>query len=164
MFCDMLKIPVSPSAWTFSMEVQVSPPNSIPLMRLVRLIQSDHPDLLFKVTDKLFRQVFAEGDAGILSAKPEALARVLADAGIKQAQIQQLLDKANSADWKNKLKDEAKGFVEKDSAYGVPHMRFTKPDGSAKDFMGSDRFELIAHWCASTLAKIVQMKSADLRM
>lgn len=128
------------------MEAQASPPNPIPLMRFVRVIEAERPDLLFSATDKLFQQVFAEGDTSILAAKPDALAKVLQGTGLDGKAIASLLEKANGPEYKSKLKDEAKGLVEKYNAYGVPHSHIEKADGTARDFMGSDRFELIAWW------------------
>lgn len=146
LFCKMYNIPLSPSAWSLSLSAQGSPPNSLPAMRFMRVIEADHPDLLFKVTDRLFRQVFAEGDSSILAAKPDALAKVLSGTGLDKETIAKLVEKANGPEYKNKPKDEAKETVQKYNAYGVPHMRFEKEGGATQDFMGSDRFELIAHW------------------
>jgi 2-hydroxychromene-2-carboxylate isomerase len=143
MFCDMHNIPLSSSAWTLN---KTPPPNSIPVMRFMRVLEAERPDLLSNVTDKLFARVFAEGDATILSAKPDQLAEVLNGTGLDKDQIVKLMEKATGPEFKDKPKDEAKGIVEEFKAFGAPHMRFVKPDGSKRDFMGSDHFELIAYW------------------
>lgn len=116
-------------------------------MRLVRIIQDTHPDQLGHVTTKLFDEVFGKGNTEIFKCDPEALAGAIGVGKLDRQTISDLLSKAGEQDSKERIQTEAKKLVEEGGAYGVPWLVITRAsDGKTESFMGSDRFELIAHW------------------
>ena len=118
----------------------------MPLMRFVRIVQQEKPDALPSVTDTLFRQVFAQGNTSLLSADESALKTALQGGPLSDSEISQILSKSKDAAMKDQLKKEGAAVVNDARAFGVPWFVITREDGKKRSFMGSDRFELIAHW------------------
>lgn len=152
MFSDYYQIPTSSSAWTYSAEARNGPPNSLPLMRIILLLAEERPQLLETCTVRLFHRIFAEGDSTVFIAGKDVekdtdkLLSVLGPDTIHAKILGDLWQRANGKEAKDRIKAEAARFVKDFNAYGVPWMRFEKPEGATRDFMGSDRFELIADW------------------
>lgn len=116
-------------------------------MRFMRLLQDERPDQLAVATDKMFKKVFAEGDHGALfAADKQTLQSLLGQDLFKEEEWDALLEKAKSQQMKDIMKEEGGQIVKDLTAYGVPYMHFTKDDGQTMNFMGSDRFEIIAFW------------------
>ncbi|KAL7010181.1 hypothetical protein EMMF5_000201 [Cystobasidiomycetes sp. EMM_F5] len=138
-------VPTSPKAWTYSKDARSKPPNSTAIMRFMRLLQDERPDQLAVATDKMFKKVFAEGDHGALfAADKQTLQSLLGQDLFKEEEWDALLEKAKSQQMKDIMKEEGGQIVKDLTAYGVPYMHFTKDDGQTMNFMGSDRFEIIA--------------------
>ena len=145
-------VPVSDKAWTFSMEAQQKPPNSLPLLRFLLVVQQEEsPSVLEDVTLSIFNAVFAEGDTELFSSTAnndiDRLYSYLSGSKLDKEKIKKYLEKSNTKEFKDYTKNEAKKYVEEWNAYGVPWMNIKRAkDGQVKQFMGSDRFELIAAW------------------
>lgn len=118
------------------------------------VLQENHPELLEAVTTKVFEAIFAKGDTALFSdtasGNIDHLYNVIgqvSSSNLSKENISSMLQKSNSKEFKEKPKPAGKRYVEEWGVYGVPWMRVTKgKTGEVKDFMGSDRFELIAHW------------------
>lgn len=145
-------VPASEKAWTFSMEAQQKPPNSLPLTRfLLVLQQAESPSILEQASINIFNAIFAKGDTALFTSvannEIDKLHSVLNISQLNQEKIKEYLEKANSKEVKELVKNEAKRYVEEWNVYGVPWMNIKRgKDGQVKHFMGSDRFELIAAW------------------
>ncbi|KAK9899380.1 thioredoxin-like protein [Cystobasidium minutum MCA 4210] len=151
LFTDLYNIPVSDKAWTFSMEAQQKPPNSLPLTRFLMVVQQEESaSVLEDVSLKVFHAVFAEGDTDLFAATANNdvdRLHSLVSSSLSKDKVKKYLDKSNTKEFKEYTKNEAKKYVEEWNAYGVPYMQIKRArDGKVMHFMGSDRFEVIAAW------------------
>lgn len=131
------------------MEAQQKPPNSLPLARFLLVIQQEESSSkLEEITIKIFRTIFADGDTSLFtSTASNDIEKLSSITGLSKDKTQQYLEKSNSKELKELIKSEAKRYVEELNAYGVPWMNIKRAkDGQSRQFMGSDRFELIAAW------------------
>jgi len=147
LFCDLHKIPVSKDAWTLNMAAGKAPPDSRSLQRFLRVIQTERPEVLRGVSERLFHAIFGEGKNGLFKPSLHDLVDALGTDMLDEKTIDGILNKSEQGqkEINNQMKDEAKAYVDKVGIYGVPYMRVSNGK-EEKTFMGSDRFELIAHW------------------
>jgi len=74
---------------------------------------------------------------GLDVSKPDVLAQVLSKHNSEQ-QVHEILEKANSAEWKQKLNDNTAEAVKK-GAFGCPFFIVKNKEGVEEPFFGSDR-------------------------
>lgn len=134
------------------MEAQQKPPNSLPLTRFLLIVQqNESSSVLEEVSIKIFNAIFAQGDTALFNAAAnndiDKIHSVLSASTLNKDKIKAYLEKSNTKEIKELVKTEAKKYVDDWNAYGVPWMNFKRnKDGQSRQFMGSDRFELIAAW------------------
>ncbi|CEH15121.1 GLUTATHIONE S-TRANSFERASE KAPPA [Ceraceosorus bombacis] len=89
-------------------------------------------------------------DASWISSKPVVKAEDILEAVkhvglIPQAELEEILKKAQTKEAKDKLNEESKRLVEDQGAFGMPWFIVKRAsDGKTASFFGSDRFEQIA--------------------
>ncbi|CAD6577726.1 MAG: hypothetical protein CYPHOPRED_000312 [Cyphobasidiales sp. Tagirdzhanova-0007] len=123
------------------------PPNSLPLMRFLRIVQEQQPDLLETASIKLFNCIFAQGDSDVFKCELDKLRAILGPDFAHTKKVEDMLVASNGKENTERLRKEAKELVEDLGAFGAPWMHFTKnKSGESRSIMGSDRFEIIANW------------------
>jgi glutathione S-transferase kappa 1 len=133
--------------------VILNPPDGFPhetrtlnAVRLLRVIQDKHPQMLEAATLRLYSALFESSiypsSPAFFTSLTSALPSPIFDAPTLQALIEESESPAN----KERLKVEAKAVVDEDKCFGLPWMVFTRADGAQEKFWGSERMESIAFW------------------
>jgi len=157
LYSDYYQIPTSPDAWTYSLDAQKKPPNSLPLMRILHVLAQQHPEQHERAATLLFDAVFARGDTALLHGvagkdREGEVARLheLLGALLSKEQLGKLWDASVTQEVKDAVKAQAQKCVKEQGAYGVPYTTFERADGKKLSFMGQDRFEIITDWLGHT--------------
>ncbi|GAA99108.1 uncharacterized protein L969DRAFT_103154 [Mixia osmundae IAM 14324] len=123
------------------------PINTIHVARLLRVIKDRKPQALLPATDRFFECIFDGKGREMEVTKAQNLPRLLSGIdGLDEEALKPLMEEAASAENKLRLKDEATEAVEENGAFGCPWFTIERDDGEKRNFFGSDRFEIIAHW------------------
>ncbi|CEQ38645.1 SPOSA6832_00095, partial [Sporobolomyces salmonicolor] len=125
------------------------PVNTMHCMRFLRAIEHKAPEKLEQATDLFLQLIWnpSEGRSADDATKPESLAQAVRSSSLfSEREVDTLLAYANSAENKDRLKQDATTLVEEGGAFGFPWMVVEREDGLKRSFFGSDRFEVMAFW------------------
>ncbi|EJD48961.1 thioredoxin-like protein [Auricularia subglabra TFB-10046 SS5] len=115
--------------------------NFLGVARFLRAVKAScDSDTLNAATRILFTQCWTKH---IPPTSPEFFAGLVPGV-FSEAQLKQLLAKANAKENKEGLKGDAQALVEEHGAFGFPWIVVHMPDGRKESFFGADRMEAMA--------------------
>jgi glutathione S-transferase kappa 1 len=103
--------------------------------RALVYIKEAHPSSFVQVFLDIFNGMWEDG---LDVSKPELLGQVLARK-FKDAEVKDILEKANSAPYKQRLNDNTKEALDR-GAFGCPWHVVRNSKGEVEPFFGSDRY------------------------
>lgn len=117
----------------------VKTPSFFPILSLLPqraliFIKAQYPDSYIETFLHLFKEMW---ENGIELSKPDLLAQVLAKQ-YSEPQVREIIEKANSAEYKQALNDNTKEALER-GAFGCPWFWVKNSKGEEEPFFGSDR-------------------------
>jgi 2-hydroxychromene-2-carboxylate isomerase len=98
-------------------------------------VKEAHPQLFVQVFFDIFRGMWEDG---LDVSKPELLGQVLSTR-LSKDEVRVILEKANSAPYKQRLNDNTKEALDK-GAFGCPWYSVRNAKGEEEPFFGSDRY------------------------
>ncbi|WAQ83720.1 hypothetical protein PtA15_4A168 [Puccinia triticina] len=123
-------------------------------MRFLKVVQEKAPDRLEASTDKLYEVVFenkvevSDNIAGVLGS--------LSPAPFEASALEEYVRLSSSTETKERVKQDAERLVA-EGAFGFPWLEVCKPDGQRLTIFGSDRFEFLADWWATSFPFFQQL-------
>jgi glutathione S-transferase kappa 1 len=103
--------------------------------RALGYVKEAHPQLFVQVFFDIFRGMW---ENGLDVSKPELLGQVLSTR-LSKDEVRVILEKANSAPYKQRLNDNTKEALDK-GAFGCPWYSVRNAKGEEEPFFGSDRY------------------------
>lgn len=98
-------------------------------------VKAQHPQTFIQSFLDLFTEMW---ENGVDVSKPDLLAQVLSKR-YTESQVQQIIEKANSPEYKQALNDNTKEALER-GAFGCPWYWVRNSRGDEEPFFGSDRY------------------------
>lgn len=125
------------------------PPDSRSLQRFLRVVETERPEALDAVTERLYHALFGRGRNELWKPSANALVDALGTDVLDAKTVDSFLERSEKEFKRinDEMKDEAKDLVKNNGIYGVPYLAFKKAGANeTRNFWGSDKFELIAYW------------------
>jgi len=118
----------------------IQTPSFFPILSLLPqralvYVKEAHPETFIPVFMDIFHAMWENGKD---VSKPEVLAEVLSSR-FTDAQVKDVMEKANSAPYKQRLNDNTKEALDR-GAFGCPWFSVRNSKGDEEPFFGSDRF------------------------
>tara|TARA_R110002003_G_scaffold207_3_gene15990 strand:- start:4690 stop:5328 length:639 start_codon:yes stop_codon:yes gene_type:complete len=122
----------------------IKTPDFFPILSLLPqralvYVKEAHPQAFIQVFYDLFQEMW---ENGVDVSKPDLLSRVLSKR-FPEADVKAILEKANSAPYKQRLNDNTKEALDR-GAFGCPWFFVRNSTGEEEPFFGSDRYVLPA--------------------
>jgi 2-hydroxychromene-2-carboxylate isomerase len=122
----------------------IKTPDFFPILSLLPqralvYVKEAHPQAFIQVFCDLFQEMW---ENGVDVSKPDLLSRVLSKR-FPEADVKAILEKANSAPYKQRLNDNTKEALDR-GAFGCPWFFVRNSTGEEEPFFGSDRYVLPA--------------------